>query len=398
MVGLATNRSQGKRPGIDDPIPGRILFVASTRHEGGVERVSARLAAELHRADIRVECLFACRPGSFTAEACEREGVPVLPYVAKNSGDLVAVLRLARLIAQTQPTVVHVHSRRDYLPTTLAVILARRMGATARLFFHCHLVRALGEPPAWSGRFFGRHVDRFLAVSESVRSDLLTRHPALSRDQVVILSNGVDFSRFDHASEEQGQQVREHWGIPADAFVIGMVGRLDAKGQKYVVDLAPALSKALPGGFRLLFVGGEGPAGYEKELRQLARDRGVESQMVLAGVQEEVGPYLAAMDIFAHLPEDEAFGLAIAEAMAARLPVVASTNPACREILVDGETGHVVDVADKEGMLRAFTALAGDTALRSRMGSAGYARAHENYSLESQIARLIGLYGEAAIK
>lgn len=389
----STNRSAESTPAARR----RVLFVSSTPHQGGIERVSIRLAAELVKAG-DIDCAFACRPESFTQDACEREGVRVVPYVTRNSGDLLGVWRLARQIGRLRPDILHVHSRRDYLPAVLAVGLARRLGARSRLFFHCHMVRSLGEPENWSGAFFGRRVDRFLAVSEAVRTDLLRRHPALPQDRVVVLPNGVDVAHIRRAGEEQRREIRARWRIPETAIVIGMVGRLDAKGQAYVVQVARELQKAIEPDVRLLFVGGEGPAGYEKELREIARGCGIGHEMILTGVQEDVAPYLAAMDIFAHLPRDEAFGLAIAEAMAAQLPVVASQAPGCREVVADRESGYQVDIDQPAQITEAIVELARSAELRRRIGAAGYARVQERYSLESQLRQLTALYEDAARK
>ncbi|HEX5323207.1 MAG TPA: glycosyltransferase family 4 protein, partial [Capsulimonadaceae bacterium] len=383
------------RPELGISSPGRILFVSSTAHQGGIERASVRLAGDLLRLKRKDFALgFACRPQSFTEELCVRNGVPVYPHRVRNSGDLLSIAGLAQIICSYRAQIVHVHSRRDYLPATLAVSLAHAMGHKTALFFHCHLVRALGDPPGLSGSYFARRVDRFLAVSQSVQAHLLARHPGLNADQVVVLPNSVDLQKMADADSNMRAAVREKCGIPKDATVIGMVGRLDAKGQAFLIDIAPALRKAITGPVRFLFVGGEGPLGFEKTLRELARQRGAEEEMVLTGVQENVAPFFGAMDLFAHLPNDEAFGLAIAEAMAARLPIVASLAPGCREIVRDGETGYLVDVNDKRALTEAIVALEQSPALRTKMGSAAKERVRQQYSTESQIAALSAIYAE----
>jgi glycosyltransferase involved in cell wall biosynthesis len=389
------NAFRETRPELDLASPGRILFVSSTPNQGGIERASVRMACDLAQlSNARLSLAYACRPGSFTEALCGSSGLPTFRYVPRNSGDPVSIGALARIIKTFQPAIVHVHSRRDYLPAVLAVKLARAMGHKSALFFHCHLVRPLGEPIRTSGAFFARNVDRILAVSESVRSNLYQVHPQLNTEQVVVVPNSVGVNQVERPTDILRISVRREWGIPEEALVLGMVGRLDAKGQSFLVDIAPSLREAMEVPLRFLFVGNEGPEGFELTLRRLAAKRGASDEMILTGVQEAVGPFLAAMDILVHLPDDEAFGLAIAEAMAARLPVVASLAPGCREIVQDGETGYLVEARDKPRLAEAIVKLGGSPSLRGRMGIEGQRHVRERYSTESQIASLIGLYAE----
>ncbi|MDQ2799956.1 MAG: glycosyltransferase family 4 protein, partial [Armatimonadota bacterium] len=112
----------------------RVLFVATTKSEGGIERYALRLASSLRARGIFL--IFACRPGSFLEAQCQSEGILTRPFRVRNSGDLGASWRLARIVRQERIDLVHVHSRRDYVPALLGVGLSRR----ARVVLHAHLI------------------------------------------------------------------------------------------------------------------------------------------------------------------------------------------------------------------------------------------------------------------
>src|SRR5665213_1689371 len=99
----------------------RILYVASTRHSGGLELASVRQAAMLMRTQpMSQEILFACKPGQYVEQCCADSGIPTRALQLANSGDLRGVSQLATIIIDENIDVVHVHSRRDFVAATLA--------------------------------------------------------------------------------------------------------------------------------------------------------------------------------------------------------------------------------------------------------------------------------------
>ena len=114
-----------------------------------------------------------------------------------------------------------------------------------------------------------------------------------------------------------------------------MVAVSTPKGRGHSLGVAPALLDRLPNVY-FVFIGPEGECGDGDALQLLAEGLGVAPRVVFAGPSEDVPGALAALDVLAHLPTDEAFGLAIVEAMAAGVPVVATDVGGCAEIVTDG--------------------------------------------------------------
>ncbi len=379
----------------------RVLHIATSQNDGGIERYSVRLAAGLAENGVWVD--FACLPGAIVERLCRASGVRTLPLAVRNSGDVQAVRQIAAYIKHQAVDIVHVHSRRDYLPALLGAALARKQTAKSqewpKLVLHSHLIRPLGTPPALSSRVFARGVDRVLAVSQAVQEALNEWHH-FPLGLVQTLHNGVDLESFCLPTSPTARvwraERRAEWELNADALVLTMVGRLDAKGQEQMLAALPRLLRRVPQ-LRVVLAGSEGAPGTRDALAALARTGGVAEQVVFAGPREDIPQVLAASDIVAHLPAEEAFGLALAEGMAAGLPTIASDTGGCRDVVQDGATGLLVPPGDKQALTQAMLSLlegSQGVERRRRMGEAGRARAEQQFSLARQIVRLEEIYQE----
>ena len=371
----------------------RVLFLASTGSQGGIERHSVELAAALRERGVPLT--FACPAGSYLDAWCRERGIPTLPFEVRNSGDLGAVRRLARLIRLHGIAIVHAHSRRDYVVAVLGVKLAR----TARLVLHAHMVRPLGEPPRLAGIFFAWGADAVVAVSGTV-CDRLRHDHQFPPTLVHLVYNGVDLSGIappgSSEARAQRRQARQEWGIPDDALVLGMIGRLDAKGQAGLLAVAPALARMHPA-LHLVLIGSEGEPGEQARLTAQAEAAGLAGCLHFTGPREDVPALLPALDVLVHLPRDESFGLALAEAMGAGLPAVATNIGGCREVVRDGVTGLLVPPADAPALTGALEWLldpAEGASRRAAFGAAGRRIVVKDFSRERQLDLLQALYHE----
>lgn len=203
----------------------------------------------------------------------------------------------------------------------------------------------------------------------------------LPKAHVTCIENGVAPPREIDPKERAA--LRERLGV-ADRIVVGAVGRLldSHKGHSLLVRAARELhDRGLP--VHVVIVG-DGPA--EEALRSLAAELNLSAALTLAGYQPDTAPWYGIMDVLAHPAWFEGFGLVIAEAMFAGLPVVATSVGGIPDVASDGETGFLVPPGDVGALVERLAELVRDDELRRKMGEAGKCRAQTMFS-ETRYAR-----------
>ncbi len=190
----------------------------------------------------------------------------------------------------------------------------------------------------------------------------------------VVIALGIDLSRF---SVER----RAH-----DGRVVGNVARLvEQKGQRTLVEAAPAIVERFPDA-RFVIVG-------EGELRGELEAASAGLPVELTGERDDVPELLAGFDVLAFPSRFEGLCLAVIEAQAAGVPVVATPVGGIRETVVDGETGLIVPVGDPAALAAAVCRLLEDGALADRLAAEARRRVLERFSVETMVERTIALYG-----
>ena len=180
-----------------------------------------------------------------------------------------------------------------------------------------------------------------LCISHAVREWLVGR--GVPPDKARVIHYGIEPEKFS----ESRVNLREQWGLNDNA-VIGSIGRLEPrKGHDLLIQAMPELCKRVPSA-RLL-IAGHDPWGYGATLRRLIDRLGLGEKVRLVGFQNDVVSFLSALDVFAFASSSEGFGQVLVEAMATGKPVVASRIPPLTEIVVDGETGLLVEPENPNG-------------------------------------------------
>jgi glycosyltransferase involved in cell wall biosynthesis len=313
-------------------------------------------------------------------DAVEAAGARYAPlrWVGREVGwrDLPGLWELVALFRRERAAAVHLNSSKIGLLGRLAAWIAR---VPVRIFtvhgwaFAAHHGRA-----ARAYRLAERAARPFGTVTicpvEAVRLAGLAAGTCDDRHSVVI-PNAVDAAAAPVASPG------------AAVATIVSVGRLHEP--KDFVTLARALRELPRDGFRALIVG-DGPdrPAVERELR----DGGVEDRVELTGERGDVPRLLADADVFVLSSRSECMPISVLEAMAAGLPVVATAVGGLPEMVVDGETGLLVEPGDAEGMGRALARLAADPETRARMGAAGRRRVEERFDLPAFRDAHLALY------
>ena len=200
------------------------------------------------------------------------------------------------------------------------------------------------------------------------------------------MHNAINLDRFSPL--RPAAAARAALGLPLDAFVVGIVGRLSPqKGHEYLFEAAARLTPEIPE-LRLLVVG---KGHLERRLRRLAGTLGIADRISFVGYHEDMATPYAAMDVFCMPSLFEGLPLALLEALICEKVAVAARAPGVTDVLVDGENGLLVDVADPASLAAGL--------LRVRRGDydrdmprRASAAARAEYDVERYLDRLQTIY------
>lgn len=374
----------------------KVLHIITGLGIGGAEQQLRLLLGRLPT-DSAVVTL--TNPGA-VARGIAADGFPVTDLGIRGNRDLGALPRLTRLIKDGRYDLVHTHLYRACVYGRLAARLAgaRTVVATEHSLGATQIE---GRPltPGVRALYLGseRLGTETVAVSTTVANRL--RRWGVRRDRIHVVPNGIDVPRFAH-DETARQKARAELGLPADAFVVGGVGRLSA-GKRF--DILVRAVAALPGA-RLLLAG-EGPE--RDRLRALATELGAADRVLLHGACEDPPPnsgvrtgpdlpsLLAAMDLSVSTSADEAFGLAVIEALAAGLPVLYVTCPALTDLPADSAPGARRITGSVDGLVAELASAQG----RFTAGAGPYREpvppAARHYDISRSAERLMSVYDRA---
>jgi glycosyltransferase involved in cell wall biosynthesis len=212
------------------------------------------------------------------------------------------------------------------------------------------------------------------------REEQVGRRPWSSTREVVIW-NGVTTRPIPDEAEKV--VARAQLGLKPADFVVGIVARLsEQKAHEVLLEAFTELHRSLPQA-RLVIVGG---GARETALRMRVEQLGLQGAVLFTGVRRDVNALLPAFDVSCLSSVHEGVPIAIIESMAAALPVVVTDCGALRDIVVDGQQGFIVPVADSSALAGRLLLLAGDAALRRRLGESGHDRVEREFRIEQTAA------------
>lgn len=344
------------------------------------------------------QCVVYGRTREFPQLALELQGkiemseIPELVREISPLKDLIALLKLYRLIKQGRFDLVHTHTSKAGVLGRLAARLARvpRIVHTP----HGHYFAGGYAGPALTALFIrlerwaALFTDRIIGLTDQEVADHLAQ--GIGRpEQYVSIPSGIGLEGFER-TQAPADAVKASLGLPPSAHLIGSVGRLEpVKGHRYLLEAFHALARSFPDLYLALVGDGE----LFPELRAFAERSGLAERVLFLGWRDDVHRLLHAFDLFVFPSLNEGQGRALVEAMAAGLPIVASRAGGIPGVLAQGEAGLLVEARSGPALARGIEALLLDDSLRERLGRAARERAR-GYSVEVMLRKIEALYRE----
>jgi len=360
----------------------RLVLLGDSLKLGGTESQFAEIACGLNRSrwEIDVGCLRAEGPLRARLEATGIHAWSCGPPSLKSPHAALAVLRLARHLRARRIQLIHSF---DFYSNVLGVLAAR----LARLPVIAASQRDLGDlrPPLQSR--IHRSILRlahYVLVNSKAVADRLAHDRVVPADRIVVIPNGVDVTRF---SPRAGLDRRA-----ADFTRVGTLANL--RPEKGLADIIHAASIAREYHPNVHFIiWGDGP--LRQELQRLIQAHDLSRWVELRGATTDPPAALRELDIFVLASHSEACPNVLLEAMAARLPAIATSvggNPA---IVQDQETGLLVPPGDPAGLAKAILRLIEDPQLAAELAARGLDKVRREFTVGRMLDRFQAFYDYA---
>jgi len=368
-------------------LPSSIIHVVENLDRGGLERMVIDLSRAQRNAghSVEVVCVF---DRGLLADELQASGVPVHACGKRQGLDIAALRRLRQRLAKGTGGILHTHNAAAHYHAQLATMGMRfQRVLNTRHGMGDHAARSRRE------RRYRRSMaktDVVAAVCEAARRHFQSQGVS-PRGCLIAVPNGIRVQAFESANPELRAALAVELGLEADARIIGSVGRLTpVKDQALLLRAFVPVLAAEPRA--ALAVVGDGP--LRAELEALASEYGIAARTRFLGDRSDVAKILPGFELFALSSRSEGYSIALLEACASALPIVATRVGGNEEIVHDGITGRLVGAGDEQAFALALKQLLNDPPLAQTMGRRGRAWAYEQASVEAMALRYTQLYGQ----
>ena len=309
-------------------------------------------------------------------------GVEVISLDLKSKYDLMVVNRLRVALQRFQPDILHTYLLH-------ANVLGRVVGRLAGVETIIGSERTVGLTKGLrrlATKLTNPLTDAVEVNAETV-GESVVRDLGVPADKIEVVRSGFDFSSYSGPSKRQ--EVRAELGVDEDTHLVLSAARFrPSKGVEYAIRAFAIAKKERPNAH--LMIAGEGE--QFDFLVTLASELGVSESTTFLGRRSDVPDLLSAADSMLLTSLNEGLPRISIEAMAAGKPVIATDVGATSEVVIDDETGILVQPKDVEGAANGLVRLIDSSELRTRLGESGRAYVEKNYSVDNYVERLEGLY------
>lgn len=358
----------------------RILQVNSAKTFGGGERHFVDLCQGLVEKGHEVFALI--NPQSNWGDRLHFLNDRIFKISIKNSLDFPASLKIASLCKAEKIEIIHAHIAKDFFPVSLAC----RMLQDTKFFLTRHVL----FPMRSIYRVALSNLTKAIAVSEAVAMELSSTLP---QEKIVIVPNGIRVENWLGLSRYSREDFLKLHGISREAQIISTLGELkELKGQREFVLAAQIVLNELPRAFFIVVGQDNTPTkSFRRELKRLVNILGIEKNFLFLDWVEDTAELFACTDVFVSPSRSESFGLAILEAMASGVAIVATRTHGAMSLLEDGVSGKLVPIREALELASAIKSLLADEELRKTLGKNAQEKAKQ-FSIDRMIDQIEELY------
>lgn len=286
------------------------------------------------------------------------------------------IFLIRRILINENIDIIHGHNAAS---TFLAYIATKLINKNIRIINTVH-----GE----GKEFFLKIVPfKLIAVSNNAKNNLINR--GIPKDKIFVLHNGIiNLEKFD-VNNKDNTSFRQEINIKKNELLVGSVAVMTGKkGHDEIIKSIPQIITRCPN-TKFVFVGdGVKLNDYKKRVNKM----NINDKVIFAGRRRDIPNVMSSLDVFVHMSNQETFGMVLIEAMSMKKPVVARKVGGIPEVVLDKETGFLVN--DIETFSEKVIKLLKNKKLRLNMGAQGYKRVLSLFTIDKTIDNLLRLYSK----
>lgn len=302
--------------------------------------------------------------------------------------DIKSVFQIARYIKKIKPDIIHLHSS--------------KAGALGRLASIFSGIPVIYNPHGWSfdmnisrkkkaiyifiEKFLGKFTKEIINISD-YEKDCALKHNILSKEKIKVIYNGIEVEKYQEKSDKQ--KIMKELGIPIDAIIIGMVGRIsEQKSPETFVEIANKLKSKIENCYFILVGDGELRSRVEKKIDEYS----LKDKFLITGWTSEVARYVSTFNVALLTSKWEGFGLVLTEYMASGKPIVASNVGGIPDVIQNNYNGILVKQNDIDNFVKAILEIKNNHRLRFSLIENGYKVVKEKFNIYRVVREHEDLY------
>jgi glycosyltransferase involved in cell wall biosynthesis len=239
--------------------------------------------------------------------------------------------------------------------------------------------------------FFGKSLNRIIAISKAVQRNLLKQ--GVDENNITLVYDGIDEKRITDGVETN--YINKQYNLDSDYKIFGVVGNIKPwKGQIRLIQ-AISILKQKNDKFRCFLVGDIADKAYLSEIEKTIEENQLQDHVIITGYKNNVADFVNSFDVFVHTSvEPEPFGIVIIEALALKKSVIVSNIGAPQEIIEDKKSGLLFNIESATDLAEKLQSLLSNDEKRTEFGEAGYKRFQNNFTIEINVKGICGVYEE----
>ena len=364
-----------------------ILHLISSSGFLGAENVVLELAKESKKAGFWVTVGILENRNNLHMELVKRakgEGLKVQIFPCKGRFDTRTIPSIRSFINSEQPSILHSHgyksnfyalaANRGKILWVVTNHLWKRTTFTLKVY-------------AYLDSLLIRRADKVIAVSDEIADEMKTK--GISASKILVIDNGIDLQKF--TNQTRNNELRKSFGFNGNHKIIGTVASLtEEKGHIYLIEAALQVIYKYPE-CRFLIVG---DGGQRKFLEGKTADLGLTDKVIFTGSRKDVPEILSMLDAFLLPSLKEGLPMALLEAMAAKVPVIASSVGAIPDVIKDGMNGMLIPPKNSDAIAKVIAIMLSNGDSTKEMAQKAFEKVRDHYSSKQMADKYLAVYKE----